>query len=364
MKILPNPSARLFFEKYFEALPSEYEVEVARFAQLLARQFLSSIGLPTPFFLVIDNSLIQDLLHAGKKAERKIRATALLFFTHYLKEKLAAPVYIAVTPITLYEFIGKRALRDEIDFKDSLLSLKTLLAGINFPVLPFRIGDFQEADDNIKRIAWDNEELTEKVRLIRQKKWDIRINSEAEMFQSFDIARRHLPEPFALRYLNENFVRYTLTSLIQMLIWESPVQSKHLRKKFSELPQTSVAKILKIKSGDLKGLGDVQIFSLCSIRSQFIAEQHFTFVALTADEILHAVLKDFTQRTRSVSNMDEAGTRTSEREIARFGQETELDIRNMNFTNETYSDFNSFLVEVLGLSIERDERLNKDDREL
>lgn len=357
MKILPNPSAKLFFEKYIVDLPNGYEIPVFRFASLLGRQFLSSIGLPTPFFLVIDNCLIQDLLHADKKEERKIRATALMLFTHYLKEKLAVSIYIAITPVTIYEFIGKRNLKDENDYEVNLSSLNSLLEDLQLPIIHFRIGSFEETNENIKRIIWDSEELTEKIQSIKGKKWDIRINNETELFCSYEIAKRHLPEPFVLRYLNKNFVRYVLASLIQMMIWESPIQSKHLRKRFLELPQTSAAKLLKIKSGDLKGLGDVQIFSLCSVRSQFMAEQHFSFVALTADEILHSILIDSARRTRSISNMDEAGNRTSKREMSRFHEETELEIKNMDLTNEIYRNFHMFIAQIIELSIKRDEEL-------
>ncbi len=354
MKVLSNPSPELFFEKYFKNLPLGHEVLVLRYAILFATQFLSAIGLPTPYFLVIDNCLIQDLLQAEKKEERKIRATALLLFTHYLKEKFAVPIYIAFTPITLYEFVGKRLLKDEIDFEENVSSLKILLKDTNLSILPFKIGSFEEANENLKRIIWDAEEVTQKIRLIRQQQWNIRIKNEIELFHCFQIAQEQVPEPIVLRYLNENFARYILASLIEMLIWESPVQSKHLRKKFLEISQGSAAKILKIKGRDLKGLGDVQILSFCSIQSQFMAEQHFSFVALTADDILHSILIDSARRTRSVSNMDENGNKISEREISRFSQETVLDIKNMNLTNKIYFEFKQFLAEILDTVLKKE----------
>jgi hypothetical protein len=51
--------------------------------------------------------------------------------------------------------------------------------------------------------------------------------------------------------------------------------------------------IIKVRKNEIKGLGDIELFQYCDIRSQFISKSPTTYVGLTFDENLAKVLGTF-----------------------------------------------------------------------
>lgn len=128
MKLLSNPSIKPVVEDHLQCLTLREVLVVFEYIEHYFRQFLSSVGLPTPYFTILDNTVVQDLRLEDPEPIRKLRARAIKSLFYYLKAKLPSFVYLAVTPVTLYEFIGKRQLKDERDFETNLNEISSLFS--------------------------------------------------------------------------------------------------------------------------------------------------------------------------------------------------------------------------------------------
>jgi hypothetical protein len=72
---------------------------------------------------------------------------------------------------------------------------------------------------------------------------------------------------------------------------ESHANSKAIRQMFRNKDHLISSSLLKIKKGQIKGLGDIEIFQYCDIRSQFRSKMPYTYVGLTFDRNLAEALR-------------------------------------------------------------------------
>jgi hypothetical protein len=59
---------------------------------------------------------------------------------------------------------------------------------------------------------------------------------------------------------------------------------------FRDKDHLGSSSLIKIRKGQLKGLGDIELFQYCDIRSQFLSQTPYTYVGLTFDRNLAYIL--------------------------------------------------------------------------
>lgn len=346
MKLLANPPARPAINNYLQGLDEHELAIVVEYIRQYFRQFLAVVSLPTPWFIVLDNALLQDLRLEGQKPDRMLRARALKCLFHYLRAKLPPVVYLAVTPVTLFEYNGRLAPRDEQEFVSKVNEIDALLEQLGLPVLRFRLGSFEEARDNVERLQWDTDEITRALGIVKSRRYDVPIKQGPYISFPLDLAYELIPRDLLLRFLDPGYVNFVLASIIKEWIWESPVQPKELRKKFRGADASSAYKLAKVEGGKLKGLGDLQILGMCSIRNQFMSRSHVTFVALTSDETLDDLLIEFSNHSLSSGDF-QSGDPRNEQKSRRFVDEMRIQHRLVDLQNSFWREFHGFMHDLV-----------------
>jgi hypothetical protein len=94
----------------------------------LVHQFRSGVGLTEPFFIVPDNSLLQDIRHASEQDGRLARYVGIQSFAYFLRNYTNLDVRLVITPAIFFESIGRRELKSESEYKQLLRQLHGELA--------------------------------------------------------------------------------------------------------------------------------------------------------------------------------------------------------------------------------------------
>jgi hypothetical protein len=76
------------------------------------------VGLPEPYFMVPDNSLLQDLRRASEEERRFPRYVAIEGFAYFLRNYTRLDTRIVITPTIFFESIGMRELRNEYEYRE------------------------------------------------------------------------------------------------------------------------------------------------------------------------------------------------------------------------------------------------------
>ena len=73
----------------------------------LIMQLMHSSGLKEPYYIFIDNCILQDVKHKNANKFRLYRHLATRLFFQYLKDRSGLDTKIAIPASILYEFSGK-----------------------------------------------------------------------------------------------------------------------------------------------------------------------------------------------------------------------------------------------------------------
>jgi hypothetical protein len=143
-------------------------------------------------------------------------------------------------------------------------------------------------------ILRDARHIIKTLRDIKDSQWDICLQEGGRKYPikiPMTKAQELLPSRIKLRYFNEWYVRIILGGIIEKAILESHANSKAIRQMFRNKDHLISSSLLKIKKGQIKGLGDIEIFQYCDIRSQFRSKMPYTYVGLTFDRNLAEALR-------------------------------------------------------------------------
>ena len=156
-----------------------------------------------------------------------------------------------------------RELSDKSQYQEVLRQFKNDLEPLGLPIMLSRIADYREARKLGSLILRDARHIIKTLRDIKDSQWDICLqegNRKYPIKIPMTKAQELLPSRIKLRYFNECYVRIILGGIIEKAILESHANSKAIRQMFLNKDHLISSSLLKIKKGQIKGLGDIEIF--------------------------------------------------------------------------------------------------------
>lgn len=104
-----------------------------------ASRYASAYELPGPIYLVLDNSLIQAFKHRSSNAKRAVNALAFETFCAFVRDWIDRESHLALSPMAIYEHIGRRLPGSVAEVETILANLQQLLGttGLRIALLGF-----------------------------------------------------------------------------------------------------------------------------------------------------------------------------------------------------------------------------------
>jgi hypothetical protein len=255
----------------------------------LHNQFLLAVGFPQPYYLVLDHSLLVALRDGMTKDGERASFLALSTFCHFLTRHSGYDVKASITPLSLFEWLERKPLRDEARFHAAMKEIAGHLASVGLPLYQAGCGSFKEARKNIDHIIGDVKRISGALAKVRGKKWEIEISQGDFVYFPPYLTERLVPK-IRLRYFSPHYVRSALRSNIDReLITKS--SDKYVRSKLRNEGVNKMAALVKFKKAELKGAGDLGLLQVCDLGSQFLRGARQTMVGLTLDGTLEDVLR-------------------------------------------------------------------------
>jgi hypothetical protein len=115
-----------------------------RSLRILIWEFEHAVGLPEPYYLVPDNSLLQDIKHKSKNGERLARYVGIQSFAYFLRNYTRLDVRLVITPAIFFESIGRRELKSETEYRDALRQIYNDLSQLGIPVMVLGIQSYKK----------------------------------------------------------------------------------------------------------------------------------------------------------------------------------------------------------------------------
>lgn len=253
-------------------------------------QFRLGIGLPQPYFILLDHSLLVSMRDAKRKENERASFLSLATFAHFLKQQPGYDIRVAITPLILFEWLEREPLRDEQQYLTELSNIRSLTEGIGLPLYLVGFNSFKQAKKIIKNIAADIDQIGFALNSLRNKKWDITIR-EGDVIHFLPNITDELVPKLRLKYFSRHYVHLFLRSVIDRAAIGQNTD-KYVRTKLRLEMIENIASLVKISKNKLKGAGDLGLLQICSIGSQFASNAKFTFIGLTLDNKLATVLRD------------------------------------------------------------------------
>jgi hypothetical protein len=264
--------------------------------RVLVWEFTPAVGLPEPYYVVPDNSLLQDIRHASQQDGRLTRYVGIQSFAYFLRNYTNLDVRLVITPTIFFESIGRRELKSESDYKQALRQLHNELSSLGIRIMISGIESYRKARALCSLILRDGKSIMKIFNDTKSSVWDIPLRNGSQKYPMripMMMTDELLPRRMKLKYFNDWYVRLVLTGIVEKAILESRVNKNILRGYLSERSNFITGSIIKVRRNELKGLGDIELFQYCDIRSQFIAKSPTTYIGLTFDENLAKLLQKF-----------------------------------------------------------------------
>lgn len=90
--------------------------------------YIMSYELDGEIYLVLDNSLIQEIKHKDTKNNRAIKAEAYITFCKFVKYWSDRTSYLAISPMAIYEHLGRKIPSTLSELHNALIELNNILA--------------------------------------------------------------------------------------------------------------------------------------------------------------------------------------------------------------------------------------------
>lgn len=263
--------------------------------------YIMSYELDGEIYLVLDNSLIQEIKHKDTKNNRAIKAEAYITFCKFVKYWSDRTSYLAISPMAIYEHLGRKIPSTLSELHNALIELNNILAisGLEIRYISFR--DANSLYPILLNIAHDEKVLTEYIQGIDKISWKSDLAAPMGVKIPMSIAAKSLPTLPTLKYFDPWYVHFVLSGRVEQYIIEQskhnpnamPISSGELTILFSQLNTFK-------KKTILQGLGDIDIFQICDVFSQYKNKKKHFFIGQSLDKDLSRVL--FHRHTLHVSS--------------------------------------------------------------
>lgn len=252
-----------------------------REALRLCHQIALGVGLGEPYYLILDN----DVLNALQKPNiYRVRYIALILLFRAIKNQ-NRNFRIAINPAIFFEFNGEEAFQNTESFEIGWTILERTISQTELPIFYFGLETFKKAKAQLKSIKHDIKIITTALEQINSLSWKVNLRRGFGVTFPHAVAREECPK-VKTKYFSEHHTRLFLESVIESKIIHHKDNDKYARKNFRNKRTIEKSKLLESKKGRLKGIGDLSLISLCDIGSQFHHQPDSTAIAITFDERL------------------------------------------------------------------------------
>ena len=260
------------------------------FTKWFVQRYCLGYQLEGPIYLVLDNSIIQNFKNRHKK-EEWLRAVAYVAMCRFIEIFSDRKTYLCISPVSVYEFSGKKVPETEGCVQDLIAEIHKLLLPCRLKVTTIRFDAGSTPLQVFEDIHHDAEFMSvfaEQINTMNLQ-YDLR-TPYGGIRIPLSIANELIPDDMPLRYFSPWYVKEIFRSRIEHKIAEQskqhpeaqPILSGELSKLFSDLN--------KLKRGVLKGIGDIDLLQLCDISRQYSARPGFVLLGQTLDTTLAWVL--------------------------------------------------------------------------
>lgn len=265
---------------------SDFFNETMRFTE----HYVASYELNGDLYLVLDNSLIQEIKHRKTQPNRAIKAEAYLTFCKFVKYWSDRTTYLALSPMAIYEHFGRRVPQTIMETHSALIELNNILSVTYLEIRYINFHDAESLHSILLNIADDEAELTKYIKKIDKISWKTDLSAPRGVKIPMSIAAESLPPLPKLNYFLPWYVRFVLTGRVEQYIID---QSKHNP---NAMPIGSgeltilFSKLNTFRKNILQGLGDIDIFQICDVSRQYQEKSEFLFIGQSLDKDLIEVL--------------------------------------------------------------------------
>ena len=284
----------------------------------LANHLEFIFGMPEPWFIILDNQILNDLKYQDKNKynvdnrKRYIRSVAVLMLFHFLENYTEIDIAVTMTPCLFYEFNNRNIIADKQSFCDLLDACSSLFKKFKVEQLAsFGLDNYKIASRNIKNIVHDEKQIIKVIQKLkkRQMAFDVyqkfSLNNEnnkkskVELFKppyliAFQIAKK---QRINLKYFNRDVINRVVACHLEKEVYSDSVNTNLLKMKIKNFRHDTInktASMTNIKKGELKGIADIELIQYCNISIQFDYGLEYTIYPLTFDKKLADIIQETT----------------------------------------------------------------------
>lgn len=277
-------------EKALQGLGEKAILNCFRFTLWFAERYTSAYELAGPIYLVLDNSLIQAFKHRSTNAKRALDALAYETFCGFVRDWSDRESHLAISPMAVYEHIGRRVPASVVEVEATLAELQQLLSTTGLRIALLGFDTPLKLHERLQDIAADDAYLTQFVSDIDKANWQIDLRAPLGVKIPMSVAWQSLPDHLSLRYFDPWYVRFVLSARIEQHIIEqcqghdpAPIGSGRLSETLADLNTFG-------RNGLLKGLGDIDLLQICDISRQYKQSAGYVLAGQTLDRDLAETL--------------------------------------------------------------------------
>lgn len=295
--------------------------QIETFHKLLTNwvdSFVWACQLPGTPVILLDNSVIQDFKHAGTSSDkgglRQARATALVAFSHFLDAWNGRGHAVAISPVAVYEHLGRKPLVDRQGAVRVLQELNALLEPTKQRLQLFNASSVEQFVEATQAIQHDADLLFSAACELGEGVWARDLKAPFGAYIPLGIAEDATPRDLPLRYFSPRLVHHVFSARVEQdIISQSmgvssvkPISSGAISERLAGLNGLK----RDLRKGKIQGLGDLEILQFCSVRHQHLSPATHVFVGLCSDSGLQDLLHDYSNLV--VSRRIEGGVSTAQ----------------------------------------------------
>jgi len=252
--------------------------------------YAASCELSETLYLVLDNSIIQEIKHRKDQSHRAIKAEAYLTFCKFVKYWSNTTTFIAISPMVVYEHLGRKIPKTRWELQIALNELHTIICATTLEIRYLGFCDAESLYPLLENIVHDEVVLTTYIKNLDERSWKTDLSHPHGVKIPMSIASKSLPTLPQLKYFRLGYIHFVLSGRVEKYIIE---QSKHNPNAMpiggGDLPNLFY-KINTYKKDLLKGLGDIDIFQICDVSGQCSQNSESYFIGQTLDKDLRKIL--------------------------------------------------------------------------
>ena len=275
-------------------------------------------GMPEPWFLIIDNQILNDLQykqsnkHSVNNRKRYIRSIAELMIFNFLTTYSKTNIAVTITPCLFYEFNNRNIISNKKSFYDSLDIYFSLFQEFEVKQFAsFGLDNYKIALRNIKNIVHDEKQIIKVIQKLKKRRMAFDVyqkfslgntnskKSKVELFKPPYLIASQIAEKqrINLKYFNRDVINRVVACHLEKEVYSDSVNTSLLKTKIKNFRHNAInktASMTNIKKGVLKGLADIESIQYCNISTQFDYERESTLYPLTFDKEVAELIQETT----------------------------------------------------------------------